>query len=406
VAEKRHREHGEGSVFIRKLARKDGTTRVRYGFSFTTPEGRRIQRLFETKAERDRELLSLRTGTKSALAGDIKLEPYLKAWLEKVAKGRVKDSTYDHYAHYVEKHLIPGLGHVRLDKLSPAQVQSFMSTKLAGGVSPRTVNHMRRILGNALNSAIKWGLLNRNAAELADPPKIPKAKRQKLDTADALALLEAIRGHRYEALIVLTLVTGLRQGEILGTCWEDLDLELGILYLHHQLQLREGKYQLVDVKTDAEEAERPMALPEQVIDLLSKRRAEQAKEREEAGGSWERWKVGDRSFEWPLVFTTELGRPLNRHVVTHTFQKILAQAELPHMRFHDLRGSTATFLAALGVHPRVAQEYLGHADMGTTMRYYTDVLPESRRDASERLAGLLWGQRSGNHGAGSDAGEH
>src|SRR5262245_8175774 len=101
MPEKRHRAHGEGSIFTREVTRKDGTTRVRYGFSFTTPTGRRVQRLFETKRERDHQLAQLRAGLVSIAAANIKLGKYLDAWLDNVAKGRVEDTTYDHYRHYI-----------------------------------------------------------------------------------------------------------------------------------------------------------------------------------------------------------------------------------------------------------------------------------------------------------------
>src|SRR3954452_552009 len=108
MPEKRHREHGEGSIFTREVKRKDGTSRTRYGFSVTRPNGQRVQRLFDSKKKREAELLAVCSGQKALAAANISLDKYLEASLEKVAKPRVGESTFDHYTLYVNEYLRKG----------------------------------------------------------------------------------------------------------------------------------------------------------------------------------------------------------------------------------------------------------------------------------------------------------
>jgi integrase len=386
----RDRRHsaGEGSVYERTRTRtlKDGSivTATYWVATLTVPGTRkRLEYQGRTRAlaVKKREEAKTELAKKGRLhTGRQTVGQFLEEWLESKEAG-VKASTFAAYEHYTRAHLIPGLGKIRLTKLTPEDVEKFMRTKLAAKMAPQTVRHLRAILRHALNIAIRRGRLSLNPAQLVDPPRVPKKKQRRLTADQARTLLSSFQGHRLGALFTLALGLGMRQGQALGLRWEDVDFEGAKIHLERALVRVGGEYFLDEPKNET--SAHVLPLPTPLADVLHAHKATQNRRRLTAGPEW---------LDNDLVFTTELGAPLNRHVVTHEFQKLLPTADLPHMTFHDLRGSCATLLAALGVHPRVAMEILGHADFGTTMRYYTDALTDSQKDAMDRYGKLLWGK--------------
>lgn len=209
---------------------------------------------------------------------------------------------------------------------------------------------MRAVLRTALAQAMRWRLLEINAAALAQGPAIRRPPVPALTPADARVLLEVVAGDRLEALFVVALGLGLRQGELLGLRWEDIDQDRGEVHVRYALQRVKGQGpQLVEVKT--ERSRRTLALPPIVVDALEGHRYRQDAERALAGRAW---------VETGFVFTTSIGTPLDGSSVTHHFQRLLAAAGLPRMRFYDLRHGCASLLLAQGVQPQG-----GHGDSGT-----------------------------------------
>ena len=145
---------------------------------------------------------------------------FLKRWLEDVVRPNTRPKTFQTYSDFVNHHIEPALGRFTLSKLAPQHVQAFMNGKLKAGLSPRTVKHLRDTLRNALNVAVKWGLLVRNVSSLVGPPRIPKNEIRPFTPEEAQQFLAATRGHRLEALFTVTLCLGLRQGETLGLSGE------------------------------------------------------------------------------------------------------------------------------------------------------------------------------------------
>jgi integrase len=383
-----HSSPGDGSIYQRTKTRtrKDGTivTSTYWVAALSLPgTGKRVTFQGKTRSAVRDKLMQARaelTAHGRVANGRQRLSEFLEEWLA-AAKPSVKASTHAAYTHYTRAHLIPGLGPYPLTKLGPEHVQRFLNAKLADGMAPQTVRHVRAILRRALNIAIRWGRIHRNAAELVDPPRVPKRKQRRLTPEQARGLLAAFRAHRLGALFTLALGLGMRQGQALGLRWDDVKFESGVIHLETALIRIDGAYVLDDPKTDT--SAHVLPLPEPLADVLRAHRTRQREERLAAGPKW---------VDSGLVFTTVTGSPLNRSVVTHQFQSLLPAAKVPHMSFHDLRGSCATLLAVLGIHPRVAMEILGHADFATTMRYYTDALSDSQKEAMDRLGVLLWGE--------------
>ena len=198
----------------------------------------------------------------------------------------------------------------------------------------------------------------------------------------ARQILGAVAGDRLETLYALTLALGLRQSEVLGLRWEDIDLDAGTLDVRRTLQRAGGEFRFFGTKTPR--SRRTLSLAPPLVEQLRSHRNRQFAERLASSAAWE----GER---WDdLVFATEVGGPLSNYLVTSHFQKLLEEAGLPRMRFHDLRHAAATVMLTLGVQARVVMETLGHSQISTTMDRCSHVIPELQQDASERVGAALW----------------
>lgn len=233
---------------------------------------------------------------------------------------------------------------------------------------------MRAVLRRALNQAVKWGSIARNVAALTDAPKAKRYEPVILSPAQGQQLLDAAAGHRLEALFTVALGLGLREGEVLGLRWIDISFAQHTLRVTQTVQRIKGKLVVASPKT--ERSIRLLPLPLFVERSLARHAERQSTDVSDAGDRWQ---------EHGLVFPSERGTPIDPRNLLRQFKQILVEAELPEMRFHDLRHSCATTLIAKGVHPRVVQEILGHSQISTTMNVYGHVLDATRVVAAEAM---------------------
>ncbi|TMC54240.1 MAG: site-specific integrase [Chloroflexi bacterium] len=370
---RKHRGANEGTI----VQRKDG----RWAAAISVGGRRRKWFYGSTREEVHRKLtaaLHAANTTGLADARGLTVGEFLKQWLSEVAEPSIRPMTYRGYEVNVRLHINPVLGTIPLERLEPLHVQSLVNRKLKQALSPKTVRYIRGTLRTALNQAVRWGLVARNAAALVDGPRVASFEIQPFSPEEARRFLTAAKGHRLEALYSVALTMGLRQGEALGLRWQDIDLQMGYLRVARQLQRFDGVFQLVEPKTTR--SRRTIVMPSTVLGVLAEHRGRQDLERDAAGPAWK---------EWGLVFTRPDGYPLDGTVVTHQFHRFLEQAGLPQRRFHDLRHSCATLLLAQGVSPRVVMEILGHSQIALTMNTYTHVVPDLRKDAAARMESLL-----------------
>ncbi len=211
---------GEGSVYQRADGRwvaqvplEDGGRKLLY--RKTEKEALSALR----KALNEQEQGTLATGPQQTL------KTYLTHWLEEVHKPTIRLSSYIKYRKLINTYILPALGHVRLQKLSPQQVLALYRQKEKEGLSPKTINSIHGVLHKALDNAVRWNLVSRNVCDLVSPPRVEKSEAQSLTMEQAHKLLEAVRGHRLEVLLMLALITGLRRGELLGLKYSDIDFE-------------------------------------------------------------------------------------------------------------------------------------------------------------------------------------
>lgn len=371
---KHHRGHNEGSIYQRQDGRWAGAITLgnRKRKTFYGPTRSAVQlKLTAALAELERGIVPVPDERQ-------KLGDFLVGWLEDTAKPSVRYLTAKGYESKLRIHILPALGAIPLTKLTPQRLEAFFNAKLADGLSPRTIQHLRAILRAALNDALKWNLVRRNAAALVDGPRVPHTEIQPFSPEEARALLNAVQDHRLGALFSVAMAVGLRQGEALGLRWQDIDFEAGTLSVHFALQRVGKEFKLVEPKT--RKSRRTIALPTTAQTSLRLHRTRQLEERLAAGSLWE---------ESDLVFTTQTGRPIQGQNATRSFQQLLATVGLRRQRFHDLRHACASLLLAQGVHPRVVMETLGHSQIGLTMNTYSHVIPALQREAAEKMDSLL-----------------
>jgi integrase len=303
---------------------------------------------------------------------------FLRMWLETSVKPRVRPLTYAGYKVNVEKHLVPTIGKIRLDQLTPLHVQEMMNNRLRAGLSTKSVAYVHQVLRTGLGLAVRWDMVSRNVARLVDRPRIQRKPISPLTPDEARRFLAAIRGHRLEALFSVALALGLRQGEALGLQWEDIDFDAGTLRVAHQLQRIDGKLTLVPPKTD--KSRRTLVMPPMIVDRLREHEKRQLAERLWSGSKW--------SYTG-LVFPNRNGDPTQARRVIEQFHEALRDAGLRRIRFHDLRHSCATLLLVQGVSPRVVMEVLGHSEIALTMNAYSHVVPELQREAARSMQTIL-----------------
>jgi integrase len=309
-----------------------------------------------------------------------RLGPFLRRWLDEVARPTLRASTYDSYDDILKAHLIPGLGRHPIAKLSPAEVQSFLNAKFASGLSPRRVQYIHAVLRRALVTAERWGMVTRNVAKLVEPPRVPKHEISPLTPEQAKTLIETSVDDRHRALWITALGTGMRQGELLGLRWEDVDLDAGRLRVRHSLANVDGALTLLEPKTDR--SRRTVLLADAVVTALRAHRTRQRMERLVSGSRWT---------DSGHVFTTLHGTPYHAATITRAFKAALTRAGLPTCRFHDLRHAAATFLLAQGMTLEDVKNLLGHSSITLTSNTYGHVLEQRQRQVAQAMDAVLGG---------------
>ena len=313
---------------------------------------------------------------------------YVTRWLEDSAKGDLAPRTYSNYKLQVRRHIVPAIGRVKLAKLNPAHVQGLYAAKLRDGLKPSSVRYIHSVLRRALEQAVRWNLIPRNPAAVADPPKVRREEITPLDTGQACELLRAARveGDRLEALYVVSLSCGLRIGEALGLKWADADLgsKSPTLRVNRQLQRMrrdEGTPGELVFSEPKNASRRTVDLPRRTVEALKDHRKQQAEERLMAGADWE---------DHGLIFATHKGTPLDaQNVVNRSFKPLLKRAGLPDIRWHDLRHTCATLLLSKGVHPKYVQTLLGHASIALTLDLYSHWAPGMGKQAASAMDDAL-----------------
>ncbi len=363
------RSHGEGTI----SQRKDG----RWQAQISLGGGKRRTYYGKTKAE-VREKLRVAVNEqkqgKLALSSNQTVKQFLEDWLENFHKSGIGYNSYDIYQSIIKNHVIPAFGYTKLEKLTSRQIDMFYSEKLRNGYAAETVRAMHRMLHKAFGDAVRWKVVSHNVFDDVKAPKAEESEKQILTEQQAKKLLEVARGHKLEAMLTLAVATGMRQGELLGLKWDDIDFEKRIISIRRTAYRVTGKGIVVDdPKTAVSKAK--IMIPQFVVDALVLHKARQEDIKLGSGDKWH---------ENGLVFCNHFGKFWAAQHVGKLFKDLLREAKLPDMRFHDLRHSAATILLGMGIHPKLVQSLLRHSNIAQTMKY-SHIIPSMQQDMMNDL---------------------
>ena len=376
------RANGEGS--IRK--RKDGRWEGRYTAGYDAKTGKRIIKnvLGKTQAEVKEKLKKAMeecAGLDISQDGEkYTVATWLQTWYELYAKPNVRTATANRYELIIEQYVIPRIGSVKLKKLTSRQLQKLYKELLEGGrihigkgqgkgLSSTTVRSVHLMLHTALERAVKERLIPRNPTEDCIAPKPRKVEMQILPPDSMHAYLEAAKARGVLPMFYLELVTGLRKGELVALRWEDVDIQNKTISVSKQyVSNPDGSRELTQPKT--ENSVRLVSIPQTAVDLLIQEH--------------------DRHPDSPCLFPSPVtGEMYHPDSVVKLHEKILKDAGLPHIRFHDLRHTFATTALQNGVDVKTVSSMLGHYDAGFTLRTYTHATRQKQDEAARTMGAFM-----------------
>lgn len=295
---------------------------------------------------------------------------YLRHWLDSYCTLRLAPNTVRGYKVNVEKHIIPYIGTIPLNKLQPKDLQALYDKLRAAGLSGTSARYVHNNLRKALGQAVKAQLIPRNPADLVDPPKVDRYEAQTLAPEQAQKLIAACVGTEIHLPVLLALTLGLRRGEALGLQWSDVDLASKTVTVRHSATFAKGGLTLGSTKT--KNSRRTLMIPEVLQEALEATLEKQAHEAKQFGPGYN---------PYNLVCCRLDGSPLTSGVLHHQYHALLEKLGLPSIRFHDLRHTNATLMLRNAVPAKIVSVMLGHSSIGITMDTYSHVMTEMQSGA-------------------------
>lgn len=340
-------------------------------------KGKRQQKWYTVKGnKKDAEkfltekLRELDTGT-FIDSKNINVRQYFNFWYEQHCLNNLSPTTYESYRRNLDNYILEELGHIRLEDLKPMHLQSFYTKCSRKGLSNKTILYFHRIIHCALKQAMKWQFIIRNVADCVDTPKPEKYKPLVLNNKEITELINAIYNTDIYIPVVIAIYTGMRRGEILGLTWNNIDLEQGTLKVVQALY--PTKKGLIFSTPKTENSIRKISLPLTLINILKEYKIEQETIKN---------RLGDNYNNLNLVCSQTDGNPIHPTRLNHKFKDLLAENNLPPIRFHDLRHSHASLLLKEHVEPKVISERLGHSNINITLDIYSHVYEETNMEVA------------------------
>lgn len=362
------------------------------------PEPNMTSRQIEKELERQKVLFEEEVKNGVSPDNKIKFVDFSKRWMEEYGKVNLAVKTYARYEIYLRR-INLGIGHLKLKDITPLHLNAFYrSLEVAGLIehkrydengklindgklAPKTILDHHRVISKILATAVKWGLLEKNVAERADPPKVPHREISYLneeETREMLLLLEN-EPIQYKTMITILVYTGIRRGELCGLEWKDIDFEKQIMSVNRSSQYV-GNKQLITKEPKTKSGFRKFTLSTTACDMLKEYRSWQLQQRFMVGDIWE---DNDR------LFTSWNGRPIYPDTITDWFAKFMKKSSLPYVTLHSLRHTNATLMIAEGTDVCTVSKRLGHANTATTLNIYAHALKSKDQAATDTIENVL-----------------
>lgn len=378
---------------MRGSLKKQG--KVWYAIVYVTDEnGQKKQKWISTgcekKPEAEKELTKIVNKINNNQFVDVDkmtFADFMKNWLNNVVIHNVESTTWDSYKLVIEKHVIPYFltnGNIRLQKLQPIHIQKYYDYKLKegrsdgkGGLSPNTILKHHANIKSALDYAVRMNLIPFNPDDKTVLPKKNKFTGKFYSAEQMEKLFEVVEGTTIESAVIITGHYGLRRGEILGLKWDAINFKENTITIS---QTRTRFTKEIKKKPKTESSFRTLPLIPKIKTYLKQLRKKQFANKQD---------FGEEYCDTNYICCWEDGRPIEITFLNHKFSEILENNNLPHIRFHDLRHSTASYLLKLGLSMKEIQVWLGHADMSTTSNIYSHVDLEMKQNTALKINNLF-----------------
>ncbi|MDL2206856.1 site-specific integrase [Eubacteriales bacterium OttesenSCG-928-N13] len=380
--------NGSGTIY----QRKDGSWTAQYITGHDPGSGKRIRKTIYGKTEKE-VVKKLRAAVAAIDSGQYS-EPEkmpLSVWLDKWLlefTGNVKEHTRATYETQVRVHIKPALGATALSELKPVDIQTFYNnlskeSKGTPALSTKTARNVYGVLHRALAQAVSIGSLRTNPCVgiVLTPTQYKFTDLSPLMDDEVGDFLDACRGNAYESLFFVDLYTGLRQSEIMGLTWGNIDFKIGTIYIDRQLIHEKKKGGIYKFAPPKNNRPRRITPAPSVMRMLKGIQQRQREDRVRAGAAWQN--------DMDLVFTDSFGKHYAHNTISHNFKKIVTSIGLPNCRFHDLRHSFAVLSIQAGIDVKTTQESLGHHTAEFTLDVYTHVSARMNREASQKMESMI-----------------
>lgn len=368
---RQRRERGEGAIFYDQ-AKGRWVGQLDLG---TDPTGRRRRpKVFgRTRAEVRTKLDELRTASKAGQAVDQRAVTFAVVageWLQRGLPAETASTTRSNYETLISGHLVPALGRKKVVDLRPSDIEAMLTAMVTAGYATRTMRLALNLTKRILAFAERRGVVLRNVATTVQPQRGAATPRRGLTTDQARALLAAAEGHRLHALITCSLLLGLRPGEATALTWHRVDLDAAVPTVRIEASLRRDGSRMVLGPVKTATSRRTLALPRTCVTALTDQKRRQQADRAAANGTW--------TNPDNLVFTTEVGTPLDPSNVRHGLRRIADTAGIGHVHPHLLRHAAASLLSEAGVRIEDIADTLGHRSITVTADVYRHPLTPVR----------------------------
>lgn len=373
----------QGSGSIRK--RPDGTWEGRFTLGRDPGTGKQVRKSVygKTQAEVRKKLQQATTAIDEGVyttPSNIAVGQWLDVWIAEYS-AHLKETTLSLYKLRINKTIKPAIGAVKLKGLTAPMIQKFYNDlqKSEKPLAPKSIHNIHGILHKALQQAVKLDYIKLNPSNACNLPRVEKPDIKPLDEDDITRFLEAIHNHRYERPLIVSIFTGIRQGELIGLTWDCVDFKKGTIYLYRQLQKVEGAYKFMSLKNSKTRTITPAPF---VMDILREQRRIQNEWRLLAGSAWTKGN---------FIFTDEIGGHLKKQTIYNQFKSVVAALGLPEARFHDLRHTYAVSAIQSGDDIKTVQENLGHHTAAFTLDVYGHVTEKMKQDSAARMQQFIKG---------------
>ena len=365
---------------------------ARYTEGIDPGTGKQIQRSITGKTQKEvaQKLKAVTTSIDSGTyvaPSKMTVGQWLDIWSAEYLGG-VKPKTVESYKCQIKNHIKPALNVIKLDALTTPMIQSLYNnlyrSKEDGGVglSAKSVGIVHGVLHKALQQAVFVGYIRFNPADACELPRVERKEITPLDSDAIAAFIKAVHGHKFEAVYLTMLFTGMRRGEICGLKWDCVDLEKGTILINKQLQNipgKPGEFRLASTKNSKG---RSITVAKTVVELLKEYKRQQEEMKKTVGPLWK---------EEGYVFTNEIGNHLSPNTLYHNYKRLVTSIGLPDARLHDLRHSYAVAALRAGDDIKTVQGNLGHHTASFTLDVYGHVTDEMKKDSADRMERFIKG---------------